>query len=416
MVPLYCAIFVVSICISASITWLIRNFLNRYDWGSGTICSHHIHSRRIPRLGGLALFLSFFGILWGYLGLSHFLGFGALDTWGLKLLLPAACLFAVGLVDDLRGLTARTKLAGQIAGGICLYASGLRLFGGSLYFYPWVDAAFSLGATVFCVVLISNAMNLIDGLDGLAAGVALFSMVSILTLALTGGLTAIAVTTIILGGCVAGFLLFNFHPASIFLGDSGSLFLGCILSALVIDLSRRQGSVLNSALMPVFFFAVPLADTAVSMLRRMVRGRPLFEADREHLHHMLLKLGLSHRKAVWALYGIAAVCTLLSFVLLVSSQPLVISGTAALLLVFLFAVRKLGYREFAEISGIWRTVRFPQGDAEGYARPLNPRLQVVINRIRHRNFLAARTDVELEEPEAARVSGLPEVPAEEATR
>src|SRR5262249_7266225 len=154
------------------------------------------------------------------------------------------------------------------------------------------------------------AVNLIDGLDGLAGGVSLLSAVSILIFALAHGMTATAVTTLILAGAVAGFFIFNFSPASIFLCDSGSLFLRLILSVLVIALCRQRGPV-DWAVMAVFPFALPLADTTIAVLRRLLSRRPLFEADRGHIHHKLLELGLTQPQAVWTLYGASAAAMVL---------------------------------------------------------------------------------------------------------
>jgi UDP-GlcNAc:undecaprenyl-phosphate GlcNAc-1-phosphate transferase len=353
---LYCLLFIASIVVSCLVTWCIRNLSSRYGWASGYISSHHTHTRPVSRLGGVAVFLTFFGLLGAYLVVSRFAQ-GRLNGDVLKLLLPACCLFATGLIDDLRGLSAMAKLLGQIVGGICLYVSGLRLLYTPLtHSTSSVGAAISLAATVLWVVLICNAINLIDGLDGLAAGVALLSSVTILTFAAAGGMTAIAVATLILAGTLAGFLVFNFYPASIFLGDSGSLFVGLLLSGLVLGLSRRQESVQNAVMMPVFCFALPLTETAISVLRRLLGRRSLFRADREHIHHKLLDLGFTHRQAVWILYGASAICMVLSLVLLDRSRYLMILASAALLALLFFGVRKLGYQEFAEFRRIWKPV------------------------------------------------------------
>jgi UDP-GlcNAc:undecaprenyl-phosphate/decaprenyl-phosphate GlcNAc-1-phosphate transferase len=348
----YCVGFVAAIAVSCVVTWYIRNLANHYGLACGSISSHHIHARPISRLGGLAVFLTFFGIFSFYLIASRFApGSGHI----LKLLLPASWLFVIGLIDDLRGLSAKTKLLAQIVAGLWIYASGLRLFDSSLpHSAPWVGAASSLVATVFWVVLISNAINLIDGLDGLATGVALLSMVSILTFALVGGMRDIAVTTLILGGTLLGFLVFNFCPASIFLGDSGSLFVGFMLSGLVLELCGRQKNVLDSVMMPVFCLTLPLAETTISVLRRFIGGRSLFEADRQHIHHKLLNLGLTQRQAVWTLYAVCAVCTVLGFVLFYPSRLLLIPAGAIVVLLLFFFVRKLGYSEFTHFGRSWR--------------------------------------------------------------
>jgi UDP-GlcNAc:undecaprenyl-phosphate GlcNAc-1-phosphate transferase len=424
MVAVYCAVFLLSIFISAGFTWGIRNLARHYGWGSGSMYSHHIHARQIPRLGGLAVFVAFLAVFAAYLLATPWLGSGArmiyppLGGSVLKLLAPAVFLFLTGLIDDLRGLSARAKLLGQIIGGVLLYAQGLHLFGPALLSsHPWAGMAVNFGATVFFVVLMCNAINLIDGLDGLAAGVSLFSMISLLVFACVAGAAPVAVTTLILGGAAAGFLIFNFSPASIFLGDSGSMFLGFMLSGLVIALPRKE-SALTAALLPVFCFALPLADTTISVLRRFLRRRPLFQADRGHVHHMLLNLGQSHRAAVCILYGVAAVCTILSLVLLSPSNVMLISAGALLLLLIFFCVRKLGYQEFAELDLIWQRLSayrateanvavLPNGNHKVPAHTQHPARPAVVP-------AHSQVEMELEEGEIASPSMLPEMQAEEA--
>ncbi|HLW53789.1 MAG TPA: MraY family glycosyltransferase [Candidatus Angelobacter sp.] len=359
MVALCLAALVVSIVCSTLVTLFIRTLAQRYEWASGLTSSHHIHERRVPRLGGIAIYLTFLTMAAVYVWLARCFSFAPpLGSEILKLLIPAGFLFLTGLIDDLRGLSARAKLLGQVIGGLLLYASGFHLFEALLRnLHPWAGTALSLGATVFFVVLMCNAMNLIDGLDGLSAGVSLFSMVTILVFAWVAGAIPVVVATVILAGSVAGFLFFNFCPASIFLGDSGSLFLGFMLSGLVISLSARQERALNSLLLPVFCFALPLADTGISVLRRFISRRPLFQADRGHVHHMLLNLGLSHRAAVLTLYTVAGIGTIFSFVLLYPSYILLASTASIFLLGMMFCVRKLGYQEFASINWIWQQLR-----------------------------------------------------------
>ena len=273
------------------------------------------------------------------------------------LVLPALGLFAAGLVDDLKGLSARAKLLIEMGGGVSLYLGGM---GFTCFLWhaasPLLSSAFCLLATVAWVVLICNAINLIDGLDGLAAGAALFSMVTIFTLALIGGRPGVAMAAAVLGGALFGFLIFNFNPASIFLGDSGSLFLGFMLSGFVMTESHSQPTMTGSVLVPLVAFALPLTDVALSVLRRFLSGRSLFGADREHIHHKLLELGLTQRQAVMILYGCSAVCAVLSLSLLYSSRLLLLPVIGLLVLGVFFFLRRLGYHEFAEVQRVGRRV------------------------------------------------------------
>lgn len=211
--------------------------------------------------------------------------------------------------------------------------------------------------TVFWVVLVCNAINLIDGLDGLAAGAALFSMVTIFTVAVVQGRSGVAAATAILAGSVLGFLVFNFNPASIFLGDSGSLFIGFILSGLVLAESPKQQSPFEVIFIPLISLALPLMDTALSVTRRFLNGHRLFGADQEHIHHKLLELGLTHRQVVWILYAVSALGTLLGLLLLVRSDLGLIPVGAAFAMVVFFGVRKLGYKEFTEFGRLWVRLR-----------------------------------------------------------
>ncbi len=266
----------------------------------------HIHAGPIPRLGGVAVFLTFTLLLLAcsFLAAKGWVS-GVSSGQLLRIVAIGAALFAVGLIDDLYGLRAWPKLAVQVAGGVGLYYSDIRFNFCGTHLAGSSTWLICLALTVTWVVLICNAINLIDGLDGLAAGAALFSMVTIFTLAL-GSRSDIAFATAILGGSLFGFLVLNFNPASIFLGDSGSLFVGFILSAFVLAESQKRATTLDNIVVPAVAFALPLTDVGLSILRRFLSGRSLFGADREHIHHKLLELGLTQRQVVWVLYGISA--------------------------------------------------------------------------------------------------------------
>ena len=202
-------------------------------------------------------------------------------------------IFAAGIWDDLRGLGPKTKLLVQVVSAAGLYFAGLRFFSVNGNFAGAVlSSAICLVATIGWVVLVCNAINLIDGLDGSAAGAALFSMVTIFTVAFVAGRYGVTMGTTILAGAVLGFLVFNMNPASIFLGDCGSLFVGFMLVHFVLAEAPKQTDAVNTFFVPFISFALPLTDTVLSVLRRFLSGRKLFRADREHIHHKLLELGL----------------------------------------------------------------------------------------------------------------------------
>ena len=344
------------IILATLLTWLIRHVANRYGLSYAPSSSRHLHTSPIPRLGGVAIFFTFL-VLYAIYRFAGSRGWPAqpLNSDVFKVLLPASGLFLVGLFDDLRGLTAKVKLLAQLAGGCCLFYSGLHFISFHWYGAPAiVNSGISLLTTVFWVVLVCNAINLIDGLDGLASGAALFSMATIFTVALVEGRSGVAVSTLILGGAMLGFLVFNFNPASIFLGDGGSLFVGFMLSGFVLAEAQKQTTIKESLAIPLISLAVPLTDTALSVLRRFLSGHSLFGADREHIHHKLLELGLSQRQVVWILYGVSASCAVLSLSLLHRSRLVVLPVVGILLLLIFFGVRKLGYHELAEFQRLWR--------------------------------------------------------------
>ena len=353
----YFASFLASIAVSACLTWLVRNLARRFGLAKAPDSPRHIHSAPIPRLGGLAVFSSFLALFISY-------WFAARHGWGVapnnpdvvRVVVIAAAFFFVGLVDDLISVGSWVKLAVEIGGAVALYFSGIHFGFCSAHGGAHGAEAICLGLTVIWVVLICNAINLIDGLDGLAAGAALFSMVTIFTLAV-GGRPGVATATTILAGSLFGFLIFNFNPASIFLGDSGSLFLGFVLSAFVLAESQRQSSTLDSIIVPVVSFALPLTDVALSLLRRFLSGHSIFGADREHIHHKLLELGLTQRQVVWVLYGISALCAVLSLFLLNPSPVVFVPVAAILLLLVFFGLRKLRYPEFREFQRVGQRLK-----------------------------------------------------------
>jgi UDP-GlcNAc:undecaprenyl-phosphate GlcNAc-1-phosphate transferase len=212
-----------------------------------------------------------------------------------------------------------------------------------------------LPLTVFWVLLITNAFNLIDGLDGLAAGSALFSTVAVFVVSLLAPNPMVTFLTIALAGAILGFLRFNFYPASIFLGDSGSMFIGFMLSALALAGSQKAPTMIAVAI-PVISFGLPILDVVLAVVRRFLSGKPLFSGDREHIHHKLLKRGLSQRDAVLVLYAVTAGFALLSLVLLHGSAMLALVLAVIGIGVWL-GVQQLGYAEFSELHDLIQRTR-----------------------------------------------------------
>jgi len=265
-----------------------------------------------------------------------------------RILILGAGVFLTGLIDDLVGVKAWLKLAVEVAAGTGLYFSGIRFDFCATHVAGSYTSVICFAVTVGWVVLICNAINLIDGVDGLAAGAALFSMITIFSVAV-GVRPGVANSVVILAGSLFGFLIFNFNPASIFMGDSGSLFVGFLLSSFVLSEQPRHSASFSGLLVPLVCFALPLTDVMLSVLRRFLNGHSLFGADKEHIHHKLLALGLTQRQVVAILYGVSAVFSILSLCLLNPSPASILPVAGVLLLMIFFGVRKLRYHEFMEV-------------------------------------------------------------------
>lgn len=269
--------------------------------------SRKTHARPVPALGGIGILAGCYGAL-GVALLVPALRQAVLSDGRRLAALAAAGLIvaALGVADDLRGVGARRKLAVQLAVAALLYAAGFRI---ELIDNPLGEdvrlGALSLPLTLLWMAGVSNAMNLVDGLDGLAGGLSLAGAAAIFCVAALGGdLPAMAVAAAV-AGAVLGFLVFNVHPASIFMGDTGSLFLGTALGALATRPQAHLGNGVPLVAM-IVVLGVPIADTLLAIARRAAAGAPIFAADREHLHHRLIDAGLSHRDAVAVLWLAAA--------------------------------------------------------------------------------------------------------------
>ncbi|NPA94735.1 MAG: undecaprenyl/decaprenyl-phosphate alpha-N-acetylglucosaminyl 1-phosphate transferase [Thermodesulfobacteria bacterium] len=321
--------------------------------------ARRVHQGCTPRAGGMALFLSFLAAY-----LIAFLFSSDKGIWSVLqreqgiFLFGACCTVALGLWDDIRSLPAFLKLAGQIAIGLLVWFGGIdvELFSVTLHQGIQLPSWLSAIVTVFWVVLLMNAMNLIDGLDGLAAGICLFVSITLLSICLSMGKPMLIIGFSALAGSCLGFLRYNFNPATVFMGDCGSYLLGYLLAALTI-----QGAVKSHAtvalLIPIIALGVPLLDTLLAPVRRFILGKKMFGPDQSHIHHVLLKLGYSQRRVVMIIYGATVFLGLvaLTFVFFkdqFSAYILVLPG----ILIFL-TVKKLGYLEYVAADKIWGWLR-----------------------------------------------------------
>jgi len=345
--------FVSALLTSTVLTRWVRDFALRRGWYAVPSSERHVHTRPTPRIGGVAIFLTLWATaltawLAGHFGRHEFF----FPNLTFKVLGPATIIFGLGLVDDFRGVSARTKFAVQAGAAVVLFLNGFGISRLSLLAgHPQLSWLVGLPLTIFWVLWITNAFNLIDGLDGLAAGSALFSTLVTCVVALLFHNYGILFLTLVLTGAIAGFLRYNFNPASIFLGDCGSLLIGFLLSALALAGSTKAPTVVAVAI-PIVSLGLPILDVSVAIVRRFLSCKRLFDADREHIHHKLLGRGISHLQAVLMLYGVSACFGLLSLFLL---HPATTAVFLVLMLVGIgiwIGVQQLHYHEFLELGRV----------------------------------------------------------------
>lgn len=267
-----------------------------------------VHTKIMPRLGGLGIFLAFVLGLLAVLPIIPY-DFTPREANFIKALLCGGGLIVLlGGLDDRFELSAKVKLLGQIAAAcIVVFGFGITVDFVNIPFnntYSSLESWISIPLTIFWIVGVTNAVNLIDGLDGLAAGVSGIAIATIAVMALLMGNVMVALLCLLLLGSIVGFLFFNFHPAKIFMGDTGSLFLGFCLALLAL-LGFKQIAVV-SFITPLLIIGVPLSDTFFAIVRRKLQKKPIFAPDKGHLHHCLRELGFSHRQTVLIIYGIAS--------------------------------------------------------------------------------------------------------------
>jgi UDP-GlcNAc:undecaprenyl-phosphate/decaprenyl-phosphate GlcNAc-1-phosphate transferase len=315
-----------------------------------------LHGRPIPRVGGIAILLGY-GISFFVFGadLDHRLENELSLVW--KLVPATLLVFAVGLIDDFIGLKPYQKLIGQFGAALLAYWAGVRVLGVGGYEMgnPW-----SLLITILWILVCTNAFNLLDGLDGLAAGVGFFATLTIFTAALLHGNTPLAFATLPLAGALLGFLCFNFNPATIFLGDGGSLLLGFLLGCYGAVWTQKSVTLLGMTA-PLIALSIPLIDVMLCVMRRFLRNKPIFTADRGHIHHRLLDRGLTPRRAVLAIYGASGIAAAVSLMQGFVENVYIAGATVLAFCAIIWgAVRFLGYAEFMLAGRILRTGGFQQ--------------------------------------------------------
>ena len=306
-----------------------------------------VHSAAVPRIGGVVLVVSLLAVVVPLLLLENPLSRAfhnmqtevVTQTKVIVLLAASVFIFAIGLIDDAIKLSPRVKLIAQIAAATAVYQAGIRIehlvIGGQLARFP----EYSWPLTVLWIVGITNAVNLIDGLDGLAAGISAVTCAVIAVFALYTHQAVMAVLMLTLLGALIGFLVFNFNPAKIFLGDCGSTFLGFFLGTASVMSNMKSYSLVGLAL-PVVALGVPIFDTLFTMMRRTLDRRSILSPDRGHIHHRIIDMGLRHRQAVILMYGATVLAAGLGLMMMMTRHLLaVVAFVGALVpLVVIFRV------------------------------------------------------------------------------
>lgn len=299
-----------------------------------------VHQSPVPRIGGVPIVLATLALLIPVLVLDNTIGraFREVHAELVVLLAAGVFMFLVGLVDDIRGLRARTKLVAQIAAAVAVCAVGVRIKVFSVG--DWFEVDFGWLAwplTIAWIVGITNAVNLIDGLDGLAAGIATVTCGVIATFAVYNGQVVMTALMLALLGSLTGFLFFNFNPAKVFMGDSGTMFVGFLLAGSSV-LCAAKSSALVGLAMPALALGLPIFDTVFSVLRRVIERRSIFAPDRRHIHHRLLQMGLNQRHAVMLMYVVTLLVAGLGMFMMVTRdvRAIFVFGFAALMLLAVF--------------------------------------------------------------------------------
>lgn len=293
-----------------------------------------VHSRIMPRLGGLAIFLSF---LIGLLILRPD------SQYIVAIVIGATLIIITGVLDDMYEISAKAKMLGQLAAaGIIVFYGGIQIefitlpFGGELEF-----GFLSIPVTILWIIGITNAINLIDGLDGLAAGVSTIALITLSVMAFIMADFFVLAIAALLACSTIGFLFYNFHPAKIFMGDTGALFLGFMIA--VLSLLGFKNITMVSFIIPVIMLGVPISDTFFAIVRRVRNKQKWSDPDKSHLHHRLIDIGFSHRQTVLIIYGIAAMFGLFAIIFSMAK----IWGAILLVTVILIALEL-----FVEIIGL----------------------------------------------------------------
>ena len=300
-----------------------------------------VHKKPIPRIGGIGIYIAFMAGMLVVMSMNVLTEEVSHELIGL--LFGGSLIVLLGIIDDYKNLPAKVKLVGQIiAATVLVVVFDVRI---DFITDPFGDYLFlefmAIPATIFWIVGLTNTVNLIDGLDGLAAGVSTIACITIFLVALQQDIMLVAVLTAALAGAAMGFLYYNFNPARIFMGDSGSMFLGYMLAGISIIGAVKCAATI-ALIVPILALGLPILDTTFAIVRRYRGGVPIFKPDKGHLHHRLLDLGFTQRQAVLLMYVISALLGLSAVALTEVSPQFAILIVGLVVVAVLFGAKKIG--------------------------------------------------------------------------
>ncbi len=362
--------FTLSLVFSLLLTPFIRNMAHRFKLVQAPEGGRNIHKKPIPRLGGIAILISMWVPLTGMFLWNNDISSALRDDTSLLISLTGGTLILgmIGVWDDLFGIRAIFKLMAQIAAALVIYFSGIQIDVITLPLIGILDLdlyMLDLPITVFWVVLVINAVNLIDGMDGLAGGVVAVAGFSLFVMGvMESNILSALLLICMVGGCL-GFLVYNLNPASIFLGDTGSMFLGYILSMAAVHSSQKSYTVF-SIVSAFIILGLPIFDLSLAVFRRFMSGQPLFSADQHHIHHMLLRRGWTQRQSVLILFSATVGLAGLAFISIYADDRMAALSILSLVPISFIVVKFLGYSSV--ISSVRRSQMLEKTEKEGEER------------------------------------------------
>lgn len=331
--------FILAAAISFVSTPLVRKLAFKIDAVDIPKDNRRVHKEPMPLIGGLAIAMGVF------IGIVVFM---PIDKPTISILLGGAVILIAGVIDDIKDLSPRYKMLFQILAGVILIIGGVKVNfitnpfarGSGIIYLNWL----SLPITLFWVVGITNTLNFIDGLDGLSAGVAMISSLSLMIVAGRFGYTSVIILAALVAGACLGFLPFNFNPAKIFMGDTGAMFLGFMLAAISIEGVMKSVAAI-AVIAPILILGVPIFDTTFAIFRRLLSGKSVAAGDKGHLHHRLLNKGFSQKKSVLILYGMSAIFGIFAILIAGANEKQSVYLAMALMVIVVLVAVKLGFFE-----------------------------------------------------------------------